>query len=238
MYKLEQITCKKCSTVNPLYTSICINCKSYLRERFVNIDLWKTIGQIIESPKKAFTSILFAENKNFVIFLTLLFALKNLIITRFFSVPTLGQDGVQTSTMMSYIIIFAISFLILSIFTFIQKIYYHKLNVSLRFKDIYATTIYSFTPYILSLISIFIIELVVLGGDIFSNNPTPFQIKPTIAYTLTGFEVLVFLWSILLFIRSVILITGKIILPIILALIFTSATILAFIFSAKYIFII
>lgn len=236
MYKLEQISCKKCSTVNPLYTSICINCKSYLRERFVNIDLWKTIGQIIESPKKAFTSILFAENKNFVIFLTLLFALKNLIITRFFSVPTMGQEGVQTSTLLSYIIIFAISFLILSIITLILKLYYYKLNVDLRFKDIYATTIYSFTPYILSLISIFIIELVVLGGDIFSNNPTPFQIKPTIAYTLAGFEILVFIWSILLFLRSILLIIGKIIIPIIIILTFTSTIILAFIFSAKYIF--
>lgn len=238
MNKIEQITCKKCSTINPLYTSICINCKSYLRERVVNIDLWNSIGLIIESPQKAFTSILFAENKNFIIFLTFLFALKNLIIARFFSVAELGKNGVQTSTMISYSLMLLISLIILSLFTAIQKIYFNKLNISLRFKDIYAVSIYSFIPYILGLISIFIIELVVLGGDIFSNNPTPFQIKPTIAYTLAGFELLVFIWSVILFLRGIILISGKVLIPIIMILIYSSIIVISLILSAKYIFVI
>lgn len=237
MDKLEQITCPKCSTINPLYTSICIECKSFLRERVVNIDLWKTIGIIIESPKKAFTTVLFAENKNFIIFLTLLFALKNLVTIRFFSVPKLGQNGVETSTLFSYLIVLVLSIFILGIFSFSQKIYYKKLKINLRFKDLYAISVYSFIPYILGIISIFIVELVVLGGDIFSNNPTPFQIKPTIAYVLLGFEILLLLWSIILLLRVIILISGKIILPIILTLIFTSILISSFIVSSNYIFI-
>ncbi len=236
MNNLEQLTCKKCSTINPLYTSICTNCKFYLRERVVNIDLWKSIGLLIESPKKAFTSILFAENKNFIIFLTLFFALKNLIITRFISVPIIGLEGVQASTLTSYGIILIVSFFILSLFTLIQMIYYNKMNVSLRFKDIYAVSIYSFIPYILGLLSVFIIELVVLGGDIFSSNPNPYQIKPTIAYILTGFEILLFVWSILLFFRSIILITGKILFPIVLTFIFSSIIIISLTISAHYIF--
>ncbi|MFZ2322894.1 MAG: hypothetical protein WAV89_04260 [Ignavibacteriaceae bacterium] len=218
MKKIEQITCKKCSAINPLYTSICINCKSYLRERAVNIDLWKTIGQIIETPSNAFRQIIYAENKNFIIFISLFLAIKNLIIARFLSVPLLGKDGVTVPFIFSYLLILLFTIIIFSGFSFLQKAVYSRLDIKLRFKDIYAMNVYSFIPLIISLFFIFPVELVVLGGDIFSNNPNPFQIKPTISYSLLGFEIIVFFWSIFLFNKSILFITGKIILSLLLTL--------------------
>ncbi len=236
MKQIEQITCKKCSTVNPLYTSICINCKSYLRERVVNIDLWKMIGLLIEYPQNAFRQIIYAEKKNFIIFILLFIGLKNLIIARFLSVPWLGKDGVTTSFILSYLLMLTFTVLIFSGFTLLQKIYYDKLKIQLRFKDIFAVNIYVFVPFVLSLFSIFLVELVVLGGDIFSNNPTPFQIKPTAAYILLGFEVLVFLWSIYLLCFSIISVSGKIFIPILFTILFLFVLVSGYIISSQIIF--
>lgn len=236
MNKIEQITCNKCSTVNPLYTSICINCKSYLRERVVNIDLWKTIGLLIEDPSSAFRQIIFAENKNFIIFITLFIALKNLLITRFLSVPFLGKEGVSTSFIISYLIILTYTLLLFIGFTFLQKIYFKRLKTILRVKDIYASNVYAFVPFVIGLFLIFPIELVVLGGDIFSNNPTPFQIKPTVSYLLAGFEVFTFIWSVVLLNKSIRFVSGKILTPILLTVLFLSLSILSYIFLSHLIF--
>lgn len=236
MKQIEQITCKKCSTVNPLYTSICINCKSYLRERVVNIDLWKTIGQLIGEPQSAFRQIIYAENKNFIIYILLFIGLKNLIISRFLSVPTLGKDGVTSSFILSYLLMLTFTILIFSGFTLLQKIFYNKLKIQLRFKDIFSLNIYVFIPFVLSLFSIFIVEIVVLGSDIFSNNPNPFQIKPTAAYLLLGFEVFVFLWSIYLLSLSIIFISGRIFISILLTLLFLIVLVSTYIISSQIIF--
>lgn len=197
----EHTKCKKCNHVNPVYKSICEECKSYLRERVVNIDLWNTIQLIIEEPSKAFRLILFAEHKNFIMILTFLIAVKNLIIARFFSVPQLGLNGVESSFILSLGLILIITFLLISFFSFLQKSIFKKRKLQLRFKDIYSTTAYSFVPYLFALVFIFPVELVVLGADIFSNNPFPFQIKPLITYILIGFEFLCILWSFYLIYR-------------------------------------
>jgi len=170
----EHTTCKKCNHINPPYKNICSECKSYLRERIVNIDLWDTIRLVIEEPAKAFRNIIFAEHKNFILFITFFIAVKNLIIARFFSAPELGINGVETSFLLSLVLVILVtSFLIIS-FSLIQKNIYSKKEVKLRLKDIYAVNTFSFTPYLFGLVFIFPTELVVLGGDIFSNNPYSF----------------------------------------------------------------
>ena len=236
MKTLEQITCKKCSTVNPAFTSICTNCKSYLRERIVNIDLWKTIGQLIEDPVNAFKQIIFAENKNFIIFITLFIAVKNLIIARFISVPAIGKDGVETSFVISYALILLVTIIIFSGFTFVEKALFKRIKINLRFKDIYAVNVYSFIPVTLSLIFVFVVEVVVLGGDIFSNNPNPYQIKPTISYILSGFEILVILWSIMLIFKNIKYISGKIFFSFLLTTIFLIILVIAYYISSLIIF--
>jgi hypothetical protein len=143
---------------------------------------------------------------------------------------------VHTSFILSYLLILLFTFLIFIGFTYLQKIFYDKLRIELRFKDIYSVNIYSFIPLILSLIFIFPVELVVLGGDIFSNNPNPFQIKPTISYLLSGFEVFTFLWSIYLVNKCSLLISGKLLWAILLTIIFVVLLISMYILSSHLIF--
>lgn len=205
----EHTECKKCNHINPAYKYICSECKSYLRERVVNIDLWNTIQLILEDPVKAFKQIIFAEHKNFIIFITFFIAIKNLIITRFFSVAALGINGVATSFFISLILSILITLFLFSLLTFIQRSIYSKQKIILRFKDIYAINVYTFIPYLLGLIFIFPIELVVLGGDVFSNNPYSFEIKPLVTYILSGIELITILWSFFLVAKSINSITSN-----------------------------
>lgn len=232
----EYVKCKKCSHINPPYKNICTECKSYLRERVVNIDLWNTILLIMEEPAKAFRQIIFAEHKNFIIFLTFFISLKNLIIARFFSVPELGVNGVSASLVFSLILVILITTVLTASFSFIQNILYTKKDVTLRFQDLYAVNVYSFVPYLFGLIFIFPVELVVLGGDIFSNNPYSYQIKPLISYILIGIELITIIWSFFLIFKSIIAVSEKKNFSILLSLSFFLVWILTLYISSKIIF--
>ena len=126
----EHTKCKKCNHINPAYKYICSECKSYLRERVVNIDLWNTIQLIIEDPHKAFKQIIFAEHKNFIIFISFFIAVKNLIIARFFSVPALGLNGVVSPFYISLTLSILITFLLFSSLTSIQRSIYSKQKIT------------------------------------------------------------------------------------------------------------
>ena len=204
----EHTKCKKCNHINPAYKNICSECKSYLRERVVNIDLWNTIQQIIETPAQAFKQIIFAEHKNFIIFITFFIAVKNLVIIRYLSVPDLGLNGVTSPFVLSLTLTAVLTLLLLGTFAFFQIKIFDRRNVNLRFKDIYAVNVYSFIPYIFGLVFIFPVELIVLGGDIFSNNPYSFEIKPLITYILIAFELITILWSFFLIFKSLLTITS------------------------------
>lgn len=199
----EFTKCNKCLYNNAPYQSICGNCKAYLREKIVNIDLWITIQKLIESPYEAFRSIVFAEHKNFIFFLLFFISIKNLIIARFISVPELGKEGVITSlpVLFFFSLLMTIGFIVF--ISFIQSIIFQRLNIKLRTIDVIALNSYSQIPLIFSLILIFPVELIVLGSDIFSNNPYAFQIKPTITYILLSIEAIMVLWSFILYYFSI-----------------------------------
>lgn len=232
----EYSKCKKCNHFNPAYTHICENCRSYLRERVVNIDLWKTILFIIEEPNKAFTQIIYSEHKNFIFFITFFISIKNLIFARFLSVPELGLNGVTSSFFISLILSILISLIVISANSFLLKLVFQKNNYLLRFKDIYALNTYSFTPFLFSLFLIFPVELIVLGGDIFSNNPYSFQIKPTISYLLIALESIMILWSYILTYKSILILGNRMINSFLLTIILFIIWIFSLYISSKVIF--
>ena len=202
----DQSKCNKCGHVNPVYKNICEQCKSFLREKVANIDLWETIRKIIEEPESAFKQIIFSEHKNFIYFLIFIIATKNLIITRFFSLPQLGSNGVTTSFVLSLVLALLITIILLSLITSIQLRIYYRKSIKLRFKDVYTVNSYVFIPYLFGLFFIFPVEIIVLGGNIFSNNPYSFQIKPAITYILMGIEFITAIWSFVLFYKSILVV--------------------------------
>lgn len=228
--------CNKCEHVNPPYKNICENCKSYLRDRVVNLDLWRTLLQIIEEPSKAFKQIIFSEHKNFISLITILIGIKNLIIARFISVPELSSDSISTSLLISASFSVILVGIVFSLFTFLQQYFYKKNQIHLRFRDIYSLNVYSFIPFVFSLIFIFPVEIIVLGKDIFSNNPYSFQIKPLISYILIGFEIITIIWSLILLSKSIYLVKSSRIYSILFTTVFLLFWVFTTFLSSKIIF--
>ncbi|MEJ5263179.1 MAG: YIP1 family protein [Ignavibacterium sp.] len=196
-YKNE-IVCKSCGTKNFDFEYICKNCKAFLRERIVNIDLGETLLRLIDSPSETFSKIKFSEHKNYIFFLLFFISIRFLILSRFFSVPFVYEP-----IKLNLFILLGISFLITAtlfvIISFLLQKIISFLKVKARFMDIFAVMIYSFIPNLFALLILFPIELVFYGEYLFSNNPYPFQIKESIFYFLLSLETFCILWSVFLF---------------------------------------
>ena len=189
------IICKNCSTENPFYGLICNNCKAFLRERIFNIDLWKILALIIESPSTAFRLIIHSEHKNFLSFLVLLISGKFFISSMFIALLSLKGQAELGSFVKNYLVILIVLMLLLTICSYLVTIVFKKFKLETRFKDNFSIIIYSFVPYIFGFIILFPIELILFGGYLFSVNPSPFVVKESLAYILSAFEILIILWG-------------------------------------------
>lgn len=188
------VVCKNCESENPFYVLICVKCKSYLRERIYNIDLWSTIAQLIESPSKGFKSIIFSEHKNFLILIILLVSGKFFIDGMFLNLFSLKENAKISNYIFNYLIILGLTFVLITVFSFLVKIIIKK-YVQTRFADNFSIISYSFLPHVFGFLSLLPIELILYGGYLFSAEPSPFLIKETLAYVMLGFEGVIILWS-------------------------------------------
>ena len=190
--------CKNCGAENPFYVSTCEKCNFILRNKIANIDLWSEIAGLLESPVNAFGRIVQSEHKNFAVSILLFAVVKFCVDSTFLSM--LRSKGSYADFNIFSNIIFVVAFLIAHLFaySFIIKVITKASGVKTRLKDNLAILTYSLIPHSLALCIIFPIEVAVFGVNIFSTNPSPFLLKPTVAYIFSGFEVLIFLWSIFL----------------------------------------
>jgi len=194
----NSVTCPNCKSENPFYRTTCSDCKSYLRDRVYNLDLWKTVGLLVENPLEAFKLIIFSEQKNFIIFILIFAALKYLITARFAAMITLGEFQTSTSLVVSYLIVLGFISGFIFMFAFLLTMIGNFFSLQTRFKDNLAILCYTQSAYAIALIILFPIELIVFGDYIFSVNPSPFVLKKNIAFLLSGIEIAFILWSILL----------------------------------------
>lgn len=192
------VICKNCSAENAFYELICRNCKSYLRERIYNIDLWNTIGLLIESPSRAFKNIIFSEHKNFLILLLILISGKELLNGIFLTIYFKKWNAHLSDYFGSYTLILIFTILMFLIFSGIFGKITEKFGIKTKFKDNFSIFTYSFLPLTFGFLILFPIELILFGEYLFSYNPSPFVIKETLAYALLAFEVLLITWSMFL----------------------------------------
>ena len=187
-----------CHAENPVYGYICTECKAYLRERKFNIDLWHTVGLLIENPSEAYKLIIQSEHKNFIFFITAIVSFKLLIDSMFVSLAVLKPEPEFGNFFRNFFIVLGEVVVILYTVSVVFKLITRQFGISTRIKDNYSLLIYSLFPYIFGTFFLLVIELTIFGGNIFSRNPSPFILKETLAYVLTGFEFLLVLWSIYL----------------------------------------
>lgn len=196
------IICNNCKEENPFYSLICSNCKSFLRVKISNIDLWLTIAKILESPSNAIKNIIYAEHKNFVFLLLPLASIKiSLISSIFTNALQIEQtdDSISfLSILMGGLVIFILIFFSSLIVTGINSI----LGLKNRLKDNFAVYTYSLIPIVLTLLILTPVEYALFGHYWFTFNPPPYIIKSTAAFILISIENIFILWTYLLLILS------------------------------------
>jgi len=197
----NSVSCPNCNTENPFYNLNCSSCRTYLRERVYNLDLWSTISSIVETPSRAFKTIILSEHKNFIYFILLILSLKYLINARFISMLSVGGFQSTISLQYSYLIMMAVTVIFLIGFSWFYTLAGKK-NSFIRFKDTFSIIIYSQLPYLFGLIILFTLELVLFGDYLFSKNPTPFVIKGFFAYLFLILELSTVIWSAILVLKA------------------------------------
>ncbi len=191
----NSVTCPNCKYENPFYIPICSNCRFYLRDRIYNIDLWSIVSSIVESPSKAFRTIIIAEHKNFIFFVLIFVSIKFLINARFISMISLGEFQSTVELFYSYLIVFGITLIYFLLFSLCQKIIGKINDIDIRLKDSFSVIIYAQLPFLFGLFILFPLELVIFGDYMFSLNPPPFVIKGIISYLFLSIEVALLVWN-------------------------------------------
>lgn len=224
--------CPNCSSENPIYHSKCKNCGAFIRDRVINVDLWSTIGQLVESPVKGFTRIIEAEHKNFVVFIWLLAGFKFWVDANFIYLAIYKTDPFLSRFVAEYLIV---SFLIAAVVLAISvALKFTTVQLKTRVKDVFSLITYSFIPHFFGAIILFTIELIIFGGYLFSNNPSPFILKETAAVILSIFEGLIIIWGILLSVFSFYALSRSRIFSVLMAFVVNAAVFASIYFCSLY----
>ena len=216
----NEIVCKNCQTLNPFHELTCRNCKSYLRERVYNLDLWKLLEQLIESPKNGFTKIIYSEQKNFIVFIILIASFKFYLNTIFFFLTNPLTNLSSANIIRNYLILLLSVVVIISLFSLLIKITNQISGLVTRVKDIFSILSYSLIPNIFALAIFFPLELIFFGEYLFSNNPSPFIIKETVAYIMLVLELLLVVWTFFLAIMASYTLTKNVFCAIVMGILF------------------
>ncbi|MFA5803643.1 MAG: YIP1 family protein [Melioribacteraceae bacterium] len=194
------LVCNNCNKENAFYLMICSNCNSFLRSKLPNIDLWETIGKLIESPLQAFDRIIQAENKNYVVTLMILVCVKLSLAAIIIHNALYSVNGVPITFLNGLLLGGLPSIVLLSVFSLIIT-YINKLfGIGNRFKDNFAIYIFGFIPLIGGMVVLTPIQFALFGEYWFTFNPSPLLMKPTPSLILLIIEGLLFVWSSVLFI--------------------------------------
>ena len=196
------LICNNCKKENPFYSMICSNCNSFLRSKIPNIDLWETIGKLIETPIQAFGKIIQAENKNFVVTLMILVCVKLSLAAMIIYNAVYSINGVPITFFKSFLLGGIPSIILLSFFSLIITFSNKFFGIENRFKDNFAIYIFSFIPMIGGLAVLIPIQFALFGEYWFTFNPSPLLMKLTPSLILLLIEGLLFLWSGILFIAA------------------------------------
>lgn len=196
------LICNNCGTENPFYAYICLNCKSFLRSKVANIDLWDTLWNLLDSPVKTSETIIHAEHKNFVGTILTLAGIK-IGLSFLIVANALKLFGEEISGPFNFIVISTIIFIltlliISSVLTLINK----SVGIANRIKDNIALFAYSFLPIVITLIILTPIQLALYGVYWFTFNPSPILFKPMASYVIYFIEGIFYLWSVILLITS------------------------------------
>ena len=195
----NSIKCNSCNKEIPNYLDTCPYCGAFIRSRRNNLNIWITIFNLFAEPVVTMKDIIFVKRKSgmFILFLFTILGLSllNFIYLNFQAQINLGVHAFLTSFWLTFkeMIFLMFSYSILS------KFLLGLIGFKARIKDLWAVSVYSFVPFILSLFLLLPIEIGLFGEFWFTFHPYPWIIKSFPAYFLLFVHGLMLTWSLILF---------------------------------------
>jgi hypothetical protein len=196
---MTMIHCPNCGVENGDLMIVCIRCGSFLQARVPTLDLFDTIWQLIEAPRRAMRKIALAVHKNYAIFLSSFYG----IGLAFFLLWVLNLGEVFQNLL--YLIFTAIligpALGIIHVFlaSLIGALVGRLLKTRMQFFNVLGVAAYATVPVNLSIVFILPIELMTFGLFMFAHNPPPIVIKPVPYIIFVILDGLAVIWSLGLF---------------------------------------
>jgi len=202
------IECSVCGHRNDDLAVLCVSCHGYLQTKVDNLDLFKTIWLLIETPGLAFKKIILANHKNYVILLSSLLG-----INIAFGAVWLRNLGPRFGNLFNVIsggtfVGIPLGIIFVALLGLLLVLEIKLLKGKARFRNAFAIIAYSSTPALLALIFVFPLEIAIFGVYFFGNNPPPMVLNPQVYIALLGFDALAILWTLLLLYNGIRVLSG------------------------------
>ncbi len=173
---MSKFACSVCGNNYFVLDYKCKNCGNILREKFSVVNLSEILKDLLFDAEIGVKKILFAERKNYVLFLFVLLSLKLTLFTLY---------DMNFSDLNSHLNSFSLPFKILLawlgylnlVFLLIKFLFDLLYKIKVNFKTIASIFSYSNIYLSVSLIILFPLELMLFGFYLFSSNPSIFEIN-------------------------------------------------------------
>jgi hypothetical protein len=200
---MTMIQCPNCGVENGDLVIVCLRCGSFLQARVPTLDLFDTIWQMIEAPRKAMRKIALAVHKNYAIFLSSFYGIGLAFFLLW--VLNLGEvfDNLLYLLFTAILIGPALGIVHIFLTSFIGVPIGRLLGARMRFSNLLGVAAYATVPVNLSIVFVLPIELMTFGLFMFAQNPSPFVIKPVPYIVFMVLDGLAILWSLGLFVMGI-----------------------------------
>lgn len=190
---MSRFVCLVCGNNYFILDYKCKSCGNILREKFSVINISEILKDLLFDTEIGVKKILFAEKKNYVLILFVLFSLKLTIFTMYdMNFADLNSDF-STFSLPLKILMAWIGYLIL-VFLLIKFLFDLLYKIKVNFKTIASIFSYSNIYLSISLIILFPLELMLFGFYLFSSNPSIFEINFSKAIIVTSLEAILLIY--------------------------------------------
>lgn len=176
----------------------CSSCGGYLQTRVDTLDLFSTAWRVIERPFKAFHTIAIARHKNYVLLLSALAGLA-IVFTLFWAITAARYAESTLNILIAGFVVGPLFGIVLLLFLSILIVTIARVfGFHTRMKGTFAVVAYASIPWVFIGLFIFPVEVLTFGTYLFSNNPSPYTIKPLSFIVLLILHGTFALWNLLL----------------------------------------
>ncbi len=193
--RFRMISCTVCGETNEDLAITCRKCHSFLQAKVETIDLFTTIGGLIERPRATMRKIVLARHKNYVFVLLMLLGVA--MSLAFFSYWQLGRHVPYGLLIGAGVLIGPPAGLLFGVIAgLLASIIAKPLGGKGSARNMRAVLAFGSVPVIIMLVAVYPVEFGIFGQYLFDHNPPPEVYEPTLHYALLSLNIAGLLWAV------------------------------------------